>query len=58
MKLNYRGVSYEQNSAEVIVNEGKIGGKFRGRNWRVHNLKNAPVVKHSANLVYRGVPVN
>ena len=58
MKLNYRGVSYEQHSAEVAVNEGKVGGKFRGCNWRIHNLKNTPVVKHSSNLVYRGVPVN
>jgi len=57
MKLNYRGVSYEYHPTEVTVGEGKVGGKFRGRNWRVHNLKNAPVVKHSADLVYRGVPV-
>ena len=58
MKLNYRGISYDRNLAEVAVGEGKIGGKFRGRNWRVHNLRSTPIIKHNAKLVYRGVPVN
>ncbi|MEM8832820.1 MAG: DUF4278 domain-containing protein [Cyanobacteria bacterium P01_G01_bin.19] len=58
MKLNYRGISYEHNPAEIAVDEGKVGGKFRGCNWRVHNLKHAPVVKHFSNLIYRGAPVN
>ena len=58
MKLDHRGISYEHNPAEIAMGEGKIGGKFRGRNWRVHDLKNAPIVKHFPNLIYRGAPVD
>ena len=58
MRLNYRGISYEHHPAEVAVSEGKVGGKYRGRNWRIHNLKNTPIVKHEGDLIYRGVRVN
>lgn len=57
MKLNYRGVTYEHNPTEFTVAEGQVGGKFRGRSWRVHNLKDVPLVKHATDLVYRGVRV-
>lgn len=58
MKLNYRGISYDRNPAEIAVGEGRVEGKFRGRNWRRHNLKSTPAIAHKENLVYRGRPVN
>ena len=58
MKLNYRGISYDRNPAEIAVGEGRVGGKFRGRNWHVHNLKSMPALDRKTSLVYRGRPVN
>ena len=58
MKLNYRGVSYEYNPPAVAVEEDRIAGKFRGLDWRFHNLKKPLVLQPSANLTYRGVAYN
>ncbi|MBE9168776.1 DUF4278 domain-containing protein [Pleurocapsales cyanobacterium LEGE 06147] len=63
MKLTYRGVSYDYNPPTVAVNEGTVAGKFRGLDWRFHNLKKPPVLQPPVNLTYRGVayanrPVN
>ncbi|MDJ0593165.1 MAG: DUF4278 domain-containing protein [Pleurocapsa sp. MO_226.B13] len=55
MKLTYRGVNYEYNPPVVETVEGKIGGKYRGLDWRFHNLKKAPVLQPPVNLTYRGV---
>ena len=51
MRLQYRGVSYEQNSVEAT---GTTTGKFRGRRWssQHHRATNKP-----SGLVYRGVEV-
>ena len=55
MKLNYRGVSYEYNPPVIETSEAKVGGKYRGLDWRFRNLKKSPVLQPSANLTYRGV---
>ena len=55
MKLIYRGVSYEYNPPVVETVEGKVGGKYRGLDWRFHNLKKPPVLQPPVNLTYRGV---
>ncbi len=55
MKLIYRGISYELLPPVVETVEGKVGGKYRGLNWRFHNLKKPPVLQPPVNLTYRGV---
>ena len=55
MKLIYRGISYKYNPSVVETIEGKVGGKFRGLDWRFHNLKKPPVLQPPVNLTYRGV---
>ncbi|ELS02008.1 hypothetical protein Xen7305DRAFT_00017180 [Xenococcus sp. PCC 7305] len=55
MKLVYRGVSYDYDPPQVAVTESKITGKFRGLDWRFHNLKKPLVLQPPVNLTYRGV---
>jgi Domain of unknown function (DUF4278) len=55
MKLSYRGVSYEYNPPVVETTQGKVGGKYRGQDWRFRNLKKPPILQPTKNLVYRGV---
>jgi hypothetical protein len=55
MKLTYRGVSYEYQPIAMETEAGKMGGKYRGRDWRFRNLKKPPVLMPSADLTYRGV---
>lgn len=55
MKLTYRGVSYEHNPAMLEVNEGEIGGKYRGTSWKHHYPRHIPVPQPKIDLKYRGV---
>ncbi len=55
MKLTYRGISYEYNPLVVETVEDKVGGQFRGLDWRFHNLKKTPALQPPVNLTYRGV---
>lgn len=55
MKLKYRGINYESNSPAVEIAEGKVGGKYRGLDWRFRNLKQPPMLQPSVTLTYRGV---
>ncbi|MEL6439641.1 MAG: DUF4278 domain-containing protein [Cyanobacteria bacterium J06621_8] len=58
MKLQYRGISYEQTSAALPVTNGQVKGKFRGQKWTNHNLQQSVTLKSSGErLVYRGVKV-
>ncbi|MEM8677482.1 MAG: DUF4278 domain-containing protein [Cyanobacteria bacterium P01_G01_bin.67] len=57
MKLQYRGVSYEQTPATLPVAMGQVQGKFRGQQWATHNLKQDITLKPTGRLVYRGVEV-
>ena len=58
MKLVYRGVSYDYNPPQIAVAEGQVSGKFRGLDWRFHNLKKPLVLQPPVNLTYRGVAYN
>ena len=55
MKLRYRGIEYDYNPPIIAVSEGEIGGKYRGLDWRFHNLDKPPVLQPRLNLTYRGV---
>ncbi|HHP7232531.1 MAG TPA: DUF4278 domain-containing protein [Xenococcaceae cyanobacterium] len=55
MKITYRGVSYDYNPPVVAVKESDVAGKFRGLDWRFHNLKKPLTLQPPVNLTYRGV---
>ncbi len=55
MKLIYRGISYEYNPPVIETAKGKVGGKYRGLDWRFHNLKKPLLLQPPVNLTYRGV---
>lgn len=55
MELSYRGVNYEYAPASKEVSLGKVGGKYRGCDWRFRHLTKPPVLSTNLNLVYRGV---
>ncbi len=55
MKLIYRGISYELLPPVVETVEGKVGGKYRGLDWRFHNLEKPLLLQPPVNLTYRGV---
>ncbi|MGK7875768.1 MAG: DUF4278 domain-containing protein [Xenococcaceae cyanobacterium] len=56
MKLSYRGVSYEDELSILEANEGEIGGKYRGQNWRYRYPKHIPHLEPKLYMQYRGVP--
>ncbi len=54
MKLIYRGIKYEHAPETVeVITEG-VCGKYRGAEWKCHYSKYTPVIKHAAELKYRG----
>lgn len=55
MKLTYRGVQYENNTPTVETVESQVAGKYRGLDWRFHNLKKQLHLQPRANLTYRGI---
>ncbi len=55
MKLTYRGISYDYSAPQVETTVGQTAGKYRGQDWRFHNLKKPPVLQPTHNLTYRGV---
>ena len=55
MKLSYRGVDYEDEPLTLEVNEGEIGGKYRGQNWRYRYPRHIPHLQPKLHLQYRGV---
>ncbi|HBE16167.1 MAG TPA: hypothetical protein DEG17_23350 [Cyanobacteria bacterium UBA11149] len=57
MKLSYRGGNYE-GTPSLEINEGEIGGTYRGQPWRFHyprHIREPLTVDH---LQYRGIPYN
>jgi Domain of unknown function (DUF4278) len=56
MQLIYRGVRYEATPTPVEVQEGAIGGQYRGAPWRCRTLAAAPLPQPVHQLKYRGVP--
>lgn len=57
MRLQFRGKTYEAPHTEWDVNEGEVGGRYRGKPWKVHHLKEKHRCNHSnTELTYRGIP--
>jgi len=56
MKLQFRGKSYEAPHLEWDVQEGEVGGKYRGKTWKLHHLKEQHRRQNAKSaLTYRGV---
>ncbi len=59
MRLQFRGKFYEGPHVEWDITEGDVGGKYRGKPWKVHNLKEQHRNRHThKELTYRGVHYN
>jgi Domain of unknown function (DUF4278) len=55
MKLSYRGVNYEKEQPTLEMNEGEIGGKYRGRDWHYRYPRHIPQLEPKYYRQYRGV---
>ena len=56
MRLQFRGKTYEAPHIEWDVNEGEVGGLYRGKPWKVHHLREKHRQNHtSTELTYRGI---
>ncbi|PSF39453.1 hypothetical protein C7H19_01300 [Aphanothece hegewaldii CCALA 016] len=55
MKLSYRGVAYETDPLGLEINEGDIGGKYRGQDWKYHYPRHMPQLQPKLHRQYRGV---
>ncbi len=60
MRLKYRGISYEYNPQVAEVSEEKVGGKYRGINWRLHHCKQTLLLHQPVHvsLTYRGIALS
>ncbi|MEL6931299.1 MAG: DUF4278 domain-containing protein [Cyanobacteria bacterium J06600_6] len=57
MKLQFRGKLYEAPHLEWDVQEGAVGGTYRGKPWKIHHLKESHRRNHAKSaLTYRGIP--
>lgn len=54
MKLSYRGIRFNQNSAVVESTEGQTIGKYRGSELHTQEPKARITVARHTNLKYRG----
>lgn len=56
MKLQFMGKNYEKSPSDWNVTEGKVGGLYRGKPWKVHSFREEHRHHHDRNeLTYRGV---
>ncbi len=55
MELSYRGVDYNYSPATAAVSPGKVGGRYRGLDWRFRHLTKPVVLPTNLDLLYRGV---
>ena len=56
MRLQFRGKIYEAPHVEWDIVEGEVGGVYRGKQWKVHHLKEQHRHNQKHNeLTYRGV---
>ena len=58
MELYYRGVSYDYDPLVVGTTSGKVGGKYRGQDWLLCNLKKKPLQPSKVHLTSCGVNYN
>ncbi|MGB2924947.1 MAG: DUF4278 domain-containing protein [Limnothrix sp.] len=54
MKLSYRGIRFNRNSAVVESTEGQTIGKYRGSELHTQEPKTTITVAQRTNLKYRG----
>ncbi|NJK61980.1 MAG: DUF4278 domain-containing protein [Synechococcaceae cyanobacterium SM2_3_1] len=54
MELTYRGLEFNHISV-TEVSPGKVGGKYRGLDWRFRHLSKPPVLQTNLDLMYRGL---
>ncbi|NES87468.1 MAG: DUF4278 domain-containing protein, partial [Moorea sp. SIO2B7] len=55
MRFSYRGVSYEREASILEVNQGEIGGKYRGQDWTYRYPRHIPHLQPKIFMQYRGV---
>lgn len=55
MRLSYRGVNYEKEQPTLEMNEGEIGGKYRGRDWNYRYPRHIPQLQPKYYRQYRGI---
>lgn len=55
MKLSYRGISYEKEQSSVMIQEGEVGGKYRGQAWKYHYPRHVAQWQPVIERKYRGV---
>jgi hypothetical protein len=55
MELSYRGVDYNYSPATAAVSPGKVGGRYRGLDWRFRHLTKPVVLPTNLDMLYRGV---
>ena len=59
MTLTYRGVDYVPSfETTTEASPGKVGGKYRGLDWRFRHLTKAPIMQTNLDMVYRGIAVH
>ncbi|MEN9203176.1 MAG: DUF4278 domain-containing protein [Thermostichus sp. DG02_2_bins_29] len=55
MELSYRGVDYNYTPATAEVSPSKVGGRYRGLDWRFRHLTKPVVLPTNLDMLYRGV---
>lgn len=54
MELMYRGQPFNYTPVSLEVSPGKVGGKYRGMDWRFRHLTKLPVLQANLDMFYRG----
>jgi hypothetical protein len=55
MRLSYRGINYEKELPILEMNDGEIGGKYRGQEWQERYPRHIPQLQPKLYRQYRGV---
>lgn len=55
MQLTFLGNYYKAKLSQIPVDEGKVGGKYRGQIWKIKSLQKVLISKEIYHLKYRGV---
>ncbi|MGV2830084.1 DUF4278 domain-containing protein [Myxosarcina sp. GI1(2024)] len=54
MQLLYRGINYHRQLRATIENP-RLEGKYRGVNWRSHEVQPISINRTNSQLTYRGI---
>jgi len=55
MQYHFHGATYEHDPSVVPVQEGQVGGKYRGAEWKTHVVNVPSQPRAPRQLRYRGV---